>query len=117
MFPKLYLASKQTTNLWVFELEYPGRSRRFYGIIGDPFEQPVIIGKSYILKLIHQVDDKIQGRSRGHSALVTQQPLTRASLVTSLLKLVEVKCEIKRLKIRGVKLKSDVFLSFSEMRI
>lgn len=41
----------------------------------DPFEQPVIIGKPYILKLIHQVDDKIHGRSSGHYALVTQQPL------------------------------------------
>uniref|UniRef100_A0A803MIM8 DNA-directed RNA polymerase n=1 Tax=Chenopodium quinoa TaxID=63459 RepID=A0A803MIM8_CHEQI len=29
----------------------------------------------YILKLIHQVDDKIHGRSSGHYALVTQQPL------------------------------------------
>ncbi|KAI7979971.1 DNA-directed RNA polymerase subunit beta [Camellia lanceoleosa] len=31
--------------------------------------------KPYILKLIHQVDDKIHGRSSGHYALVTQQPL------------------------------------------
>ena len=43
--------------------------------VDDPFEQPVIIGKPYILKLIHQVDDKIRGRSSGHYALVTQQPL------------------------------------------
>ncbi|KAK4438784.1 DNA-directed RNA polymerase subunit beta [Sesamum alatum] len=42
---------------------------------GILFEQPVIIGKPYILKLIHQVDDKIHGRSSGHYALVTQQPL------------------------------------------
>ncbi|KAG5576161.1 hypothetical protein H5410_056295 [Solanum commersonii] len=42
---------------------------------GNPFEQPAIIGKPYILKLIHQVDDKIHGRSKGHYALVTQQPL------------------------------------------
>ncbi|RWR83553.1 RNA polymerase beta subunit chloroplast [Cinnamomum micranthum f. kanehirae] len=54
VFPKLYLASKQTANLWVFEPMYPGRSRIFDGITGDPFEQPIIIGKSYILKLIHQ---------------------------------------------------------------
>nr|VDD24440.1 unnamed protein product [Brassica rapa] len=47
----------------------------FDGRTGDPFEQPVIIGKPYILKLIHQVDDKIHGRSSGHYALVTQQPL------------------------------------------
>ena len=33
------------------------------------------MGKPYILKLIHQVDDKLHGRSNGHYALVTQQPL------------------------------------------
>ncbi|CAH2079550.1 unnamed protein product [Thlaspi arvense] len=69
------LTSKQTSNPWVFEPEYPGKSRIFYGRTGDPFEQPVIIGKPYILKLIHQVDDKIHGRSSGHYALVTQQLL------------------------------------------
>ncbi|KAJ0989624.1 hypothetical protein J5N97_007980 [Dioscorea zingiberensis] len=75
VFSELYLASKQTKNPWVFEPEYPGKSRIFDGRTGDPFEQPVLIGKPYILKLIHQVDDKIHGRSSGHYALVTQQPL------------------------------------------
>nr|AIY56222.1 RNA polymerase beta subunit [Neuwiedia zollingeri var. singapureana] len=75
VFSELYEASKQTKNPWVFEPEYPGKSRIFDGRTGDPFEQPVLIGKSYILKLIHQVDDKIHGRSSGHYALVTQQPL------------------------------------------
>nr|UIS24076.1 RNA polymerase beta subunit [Myosurus minimus] len=75
VFSELYQASKQTANPWVFEPEYPGKSRIFDGRTGAPFEQPVIIGKSYILKLIHQVDDKIHGRSSGHYALVTQQPL------------------------------------------
>jgi DNA-directed RNA polymerase subunit beta len=41
----------------------------------EPFEQPVLIGKSYILKLSHQVDDKIHGRSTGPYSLVTQQPV------------------------------------------
>uniref|UniRef100_UPI0030FEB8F1 RNA polymerase beta subunit n=1 Tax=Zippelia begoniifolia TaxID=126646 RepID=UPI0030FEB8F1 len=75
VFSELYEASKQTANPWVFEPEYPGKSRIFDGRTGDPFEQPALIGKSYILKLIHQVDDKIHGRSSGHYALVTQQPL------------------------------------------
>ncbi|KAL7244529.1 hypothetical protein ACSBR2_000002 [Camellia fascicularis] len=75
VFSELYEASKQTANSWVFELEYPGKSRIIDGRTGDPFEQPVLIGKPYILKLIHQVDDKIHGRSSGHYALVTQQPL------------------------------------------
>nr|YP_009568276.1 RNA polymerase beta subunit [Plumbago auriculata]ADD31207.1 RNA polymerase beta subunit protein [Plumbago auriculata]QBC69181.1 RNA polymerase beta subunit [Plumbago auriculata]QBE86558.1 RNA polymerase beta subunit [Plumbago auriculata] len=75
VFSELYEASKQTANPWVFELESPGKSRIFDGRTGDPFEQLVIIGNPYILKLIHQVDDKIHGRSSGHYALVTQQPL------------------------------------------
>nr|QVV41379.1 RNA polymerase beta subunit [Bridelia tomentosa] len=75
VFSELYEACKQTANPWVFEPEYPGKSRIFDGRTGDSFEQPVIIGKPYILKLIHQVDDKIHGRSSGHYALVTQQPL------------------------------------------
>nr|YP_010392340.1 RNA polymerase beta subunit [Campanula pallida]UPX07948.1 RNA polymerase beta subunit [Campanula pallida] len=75
VFSELYSAGKQTSNPWVFEPEYPGKSKIFDGRTGDPFEQPVIIGKPYILKLIHQVDDKIHGRSSGHYALVTQQPL------------------------------------------
>nr|AOV63656.1 RNA polymerase beta subunit [Clermontia samuelii subsp. hanaensis] len=75
VFSELYEASKQTSNPWVFEPEYPGKSKIFDGRTGDPFEQPVLIGKPYILKLIHQVDDKIHGRSSGHYTLVTQQPL------------------------------------------
>nr|YP_009130205.1 RNA polymerase beta subunit [Lilium superbum]AJV88674.1 RNA polymerase beta subunit [Lilium superbum] len=75
VFPELYEASKQTKKPWVFEPEYPGKSKIFDGRTGDPFEHPVLIGKSYILKLIHQVDDKIHGRSSGPYALVTQQPL------------------------------------------
>nr|YP_010396135.1 RNA polymerase beta subunit [Mucuna sempervirens]QTG39906.1 RNA polymerase beta subunit [Mucuna sempervirens]QVY57428.1 RNA polymerase beta subunit [Mucuna sempervirens]UQJ74212.1 RNA polymerase beta subunit [Mucuna sempervirens] len=75
VFSELYEASKQTSNPWIFEPEYPGKSRIFDGRTGNSFKQPAIMGKSYILKLIHQVDDKIHGRSSGHYALVTQQPL------------------------------------------
>nr|YP_009136992.1 RNA polymerase beta subunit [Adenophora remotiflora]AKE32215.1 RNA polymerase beta subunit [Adenophora remotiflora] len=75
VFSELYEAGKQTSNPWVFEPEYPGKSKIFDGRTGDSFEQPVLIGKPYILKLIHQVDDKIHGRSSGPYALVTQQPL------------------------------------------
>ncbi|KAL4190779.1 hypothetical protein AMTRI_Chr07g77450 [Amborella trichopoda] len=75
VFPELYEANKKTANPWVLEPDYPGKSRIFDGRIGDPFEQPVIIEKSCMLKLIHQVDDKIHGCSSGHYVLVTQQPL------------------------------------------
>ncbi|CAN6454435.1 unnamed protein product [Victoria cruziana] len=78
VFFKLYEASKQTTNPWVFEPEYPEKSRIFDRRTRDPFEQPFIIGKSYMLKLIHQVDDKIHGCSSGHYAIVTQPLRGRA---------------------------------------
>jgi len=71
----IYEASKQTSNPWIFEPEYPGKSKIFDGRIGNSFKQPALMGKTYILKLIHQVDDKIHGRSSGHYALITQQPL------------------------------------------
>nr|YP_009239039.1 RNA polymerase beta subunit [Monsonia emarginata]AML26863.1 RNA polymerase beta subunit [Monsonia emarginata] len=75
VFSELYEASKQTGNPWIFEPEYPGKSVLFDGRTGDPFQQPVIVGQPYILKLIHQVDDKIHGRSSGPYAIITQQPL------------------------------------------
>jgi len=45
------------------------------GRTGEPFDQPVAVGLTYILKLVHLVDDKIHARSTGPYSLVTQQPL------------------------------------------
>lgn len=45
------------------------------GRTGEAFDQPVAVGVSYILKLVHLVDDKIHARSTGPYSLVTQQPL------------------------------------------
>ncbi len=45
------------------------------GRTGDSFDQPVSVGVSYFLKLVHLVDDKIHARSTGPYSLVTQQPL------------------------------------------
>lgn len=75
VFSELYKASKKTGNLWLFEPENPGKSRLLNGRTGEIFEQAVTVGKAYMLKLIHQVDDKIHARSSGPYALVTQQPL------------------------------------------
>ena len=40
-----------------------------------PFEQEVMVGQIYMMKLAHMVDDKIHARSTGPYSLVTQQPL------------------------------------------
>ncbi len=45
------------------------------GRTGIPFENRVMTGYVYILKLAHMVDDKIHARSTGPYSLVTQQPL------------------------------------------
>lgn len=75
VFSELYKASEQTANPWVFEPDHPGKHRLIDGRTGDVFEQPVTIGKAYMLKLSHQVDEKIHARSSGPYARVTQQPL------------------------------------------
>nr|UTS56976.1 RNA polymerase beta subunit [Schizaea tenella] len=75
VFSELCKASTDTHNPWSSEPEHPGKTRLIDGRTGDAFEQPVTIGTAYIMKLIHQVDDKIHARSGGPHALVTQQPL------------------------------------------
>jgi DNA-directed RNA polymerase subunit beta len=75
VFSELYKASTKTGNPWLFETENPGKNRLIDGRTGEIFEQSVTVGKAYMLKLIHQVDDKIHARSSGPYALVTQQPL------------------------------------------
>ena len=57
---------------WV---EPTGKVRLIDGRTGEPFDEPVAVGLSYILKLVHLVDDKIHARSTGPYSLVTQQPL------------------------------------------
>lgn len=57
---------------WVRE---DGKVMLLDGRTGEPFDQPVAVGVSYILKLVHLVDDKIHARSTGPYSLVTQQPL------------------------------------------
>ncbi len=45
------------------------------GRTGEPFEQAVAVGRVYMMKLHHLVEDKIHARSTGPYSLVTQQPL------------------------------------------
>src|SRR6185369_15156182 len=52
-----------------------GKSQLFDGKTGIPYENPVVVGIEYIMKLIHMVEDKTHARSTGPYSLVTQQPL------------------------------------------
>ncbi|MCD4742147.1 MAG: DNA-directed RNA polymerase subunit beta [Desulfobacteraceae bacterium] len=61
-------------------LEYAGINRSgqsvlYDGRTGEPFDKEVTVGKMYMLKLHHLVDDKLHARSIGPYSLVTQQPL------------------------------------------
>jgi len=56
-------------------LDNTGKVNLRDGRTGTFFERPVFCGYMYMLKLIHQVDDKIHARSTGPYSLVTQQPL------------------------------------------
>ena len=52
-----------------------GQVTLYDGRNGEPFEQPITVGYTYILKLLHLVEDKIHMRSVGPYSLITQQPL------------------------------------------
>jgi len=52
-----------------------GKTILFDGMTGEAYEQPVVVGCSYMLKLHHLVDNKIHARSIGPYSLITQQPL------------------------------------------
>lgn len=45
------------------------------GRTGDKFDQPVMVGNIYMMKLNHLADDKLHARSVGPYSLITQQPL------------------------------------------
>ena len=52
-----------------------GKVELFDGRNGNQFDQKVTVGKVYMMKLYHMVEDKIHMRSIGPYSLITQQPL------------------------------------------
>ena len=52
-----------------------GKTDLYDGRTGDRFEQRVVVGVMYMLKLHHLVSEKIHARAVGPYSLVTQQPL------------------------------------------
>ncbi len=52
-----------------------GKQVLYSGRTGEPFDNPIMTGYVYILKLAHLVDDKIHARSTGPYSMITQQPL------------------------------------------
>ncbi len=62
---------RQEGNKW----QYDGKADVFDGRTGEKFDQRVMIGNIYMMKLDHLVASKIHARSVGPYSLVTQQPL------------------------------------------
>ena len=52
-----------------------GKTVLYDGMTGEPFQQKVVVGVIYMLKLHHLVTDKIHARAVGPYSLVKQQPL------------------------------------------
>jgi DNA-directed RNA polymerase subunit beta len=63
---------KDAGSAWLCE---DGKTILYDGRTGEPFDQRVVIGEIYMLKLHHLVTDKIHARATGPYSLVTQQPL------------------------------------------
>ena len=72
---KLKEAATKTRRTWLFNEAAPGKVLLKDGRTGETFDNPILVGKPYMLKLIHIVDKKIHARSTGPYSLITQQPL------------------------------------------
>ncbi len=57
------------------DLPEGGKTVLYDGRTGQPFDQEVVVGFIYMMKLSHLVTDKIHARAIGPYSLVTQQPL------------------------------------------
>ena len=68
-------SENKTGQKWLMNPSNPGKTNLFDGRTGELMDQPVTVGKAYILKLVHLVEDKMHARSTGPYSLVTQQPL------------------------------------------
>ena len=75
IYQKLADAYQSSKLQWLFEPSNPGKSIIIDGRSGKPFDQPVMVTKSYMLKLNHLVEHKIHARSTGPYSLITQQPV------------------------------------------
>ena len=70
-------ASEEQVKDYLQKLGFPrsGKVDLFDGRTGDKFDNPVTVGRMYMLKLHHLVEDKMHARAIGPYSLVTQQPL------------------------------------------
>nr|BCL05867.1 RNA polymerase subunit beta [Pteridomonas sp. YPF1301] len=75
IFKYLQKAKNYSKNLWIFNKTIPGKIIVRDGKTGNCFDNSIVIGTSYFIKLIHFSEDKLHFRSTGPYSLITQQPL------------------------------------------
>ena len=75
IYSKLFELCKKTRQKWFFSKKTPGKFNLFDGRNGQLFYQSITVGSTYLMKLIHVVDEKIHARGTGPYSLITQQPL------------------------------------------
>ena len=75
IYSKLFECCKKTQQKWLLSKESPGKFHLFDGRTGDAFHQSILVGSTYLMKLLHIVDEKIHARSTGPYSFITQQPL------------------------------------------
>ena len=70
-------ASEEDVKNYLEEAGHPrtGKVKLIDGRTGEYFDNPVTVGRMYMLKLHHLVEDKMHARAIGPYSLVTQQPL------------------------------------------
>ena len=75
IYSKLFELCKKTRQKLFLSKKTPGKFNLFDGRNGQLFYQSITVGSTYLMKLIHVVDEKIHARGTGPYSLITQQPL------------------------------------------
>jgi DNA-directed RNA polymerase beta subunit len=83
VFSKLYSAKRTTGQSWLFQPTNPGKLKLFDGRTGNCFDQAITTGYSYMIKLVHLVDEKIHCLTVDHEVLTTEGWITLNKLKTS----------------------------------
>nr|QIZ74393.1 beta subunit of RNA polymerase [Draparnaldia mutabilis] len=83
VFSKLYSAKRTTGQSWLFQPTNPGKLKLFDGRTGNCFDQAITTGYSYMIKLVHLVDEKIHCLTFDHEVLTTEGWITLNKVKTS----------------------------------
>ena len=71
--------SKIMNTSWLYNKSHIGKIFLRDGRTGEFFDNPITVGKSYIIKLIHLVEDKLNARSQGSYSAINDQPFSGRS--------------------------------------